>query len=74
MRIIRHPRKSYEAPWIKMLPLTGCTILKASVDKELPFDPDDGTEEALSPRNSNAWDDMNWDNIYEDEKEAPNAP
>ena len=55
MKIVRHPRKVYKTPTTKMHPLEGCTILNSSDDKQLPFDPGDGTEEALSRRRSKIW-------------------
>ena len=61
------PRKSYETPMTKILPLAGCHVLAGSGDKEdeddkeLPFDPGDGTYEALSKRHSTVWDDESED-------------
>ena len=57
MKTIRLSRKNYVTPTIHVCTLPGYSILAGSGDKELPFDPGDGTEEALSPSSHGLWDD-----------------
>lgn len=57
-------RKHYVKPTILKFANSSCNLLEVSCDKELPFDPDDGTEEALAPdfRNDGEADNDLWNN------------
>ncbi len=57
-------RKHYVRPMISTIAMSSCNLLLDSDDKDLPFDPGDGTGEALAPELHDEWDwdDDNWKN------------